>query len=497
MLCNIDQNLIKDARRILTLLCFASRPLTLRELIDGIAVEINDPIGLDNDCRLEDYNDIHDICPGFIDINLAADQTSETHTEKEFSPTLQIAHFSVQEYLESDRIRHQNAAIFSLTSVTAHAEIAQICLVYLLEHDLSTPELDQSILKEYPLANFAASHWYHHYQRTADLAAEMNHLILRLFQQKGSFMTWVKLHDIDQNGRESVHLDRTSDDIADPVYYISLLGLDKALYDFINIRQLESSEIPAISSTSALEISKMINAQGGFFGNALIAASDRGHEKTVQLLLDRGADVNARNGRYNNALYLASWQGHENIVQLLLSKGADIDAQVGYYGNALHVASLQGHKKTVQLLLERGADVNAQGGRFGNALQSALSGDYVSVQLLLDRGADVNAQGGYFGIALQAAAYVGHDRAVRLLLDRGVNVNAQGGRYSNALYAASFEGYKTIVQFLLDRGADVNAQCGYYGNALQAASASGHEDVVQVLLDNGASVSKMEDMVEN
>lgn len=46
MLCNIDDHLIEDARRILTLLCFAARPLTVPELIDGIAVEIEGSIGL-------------------------------------------------------------------------------------------------------------------------------------------------------------------------------------------------------------------------------------------------------------------------------------------------------------------------------------------------------------------------------------------------------------------------------------------------------------------
>ncbi|KAL8991075.1 MAG: hypothetical protein Q9169_007954, partial [Polycauliona sp. 2 TL-2023] len=40
MLCNIDGYLAEDARRILTLLCFASRPLKVEELIDGVAVEI-------------------------------------------------------------------------------------------------------------------------------------------------------------------------------------------------------------------------------------------------------------------------------------------------------------------------------------------------------------------------------------------------------------------------------------------------------------------------
>ncbi|OCK72824.1 hypothetical protein K432DRAFT_278319, partial [Lepidopterella palustris CBS 459.81] len=63
------------------------------------------------------------------------------------------------------------------------------------------------------------------------------------------------------------------------------------------------------------------------------------------LLLDKGADVNAQGGEYGNALYAASDRDHEQVVRLLLDKGADVNAQGGEYGNALQAASYRGHEQ--------------------------------------------------------------------------------------------------------------------------------------------------------
>ena len=219
MLCKIDPGLIKDARRILTLLCFASRPLTLPELIDGIAVETTEPTGLNKDRRLEDYDDIHNICPGFITLNVADARL-----------TVQIAHFSVQEYLESDRIRLQKAMIFGLNSVKAHAEIAQICLIYLLQPKLSSSVLNRNLLEEYPLAKFAAEYWHFHYKSTANPNSKLDAIVLRLFQQEDSFERWVELHDVD---------DLALNDRGNPVYYASLLGLEQPLHGLLGTKGRE------------------------------------------------------------------------------------------------------------------------------------------------------------------------------------------------------------------------------------------------------------------
>jgi ankyrin repeat protein len=61
---------------------------------------------------------------------------------------------------------------------------------------------------------------------------------------------------------------------------------------------------------------------GGEYGNALQAASARGHEQVVKTLLDKGAEVNAQGGKYGNALYAASCKGHKQVVKMLLDAGA-------------------------------------------------------------------------------------------------------------------------------------------------------------------------------
>ena len=541
MLCNINYHLAEDARRILTLLCFAERPLTVQELIDGVAVEINgDSSGLNHKRRLQDSHGIRDICGGFIDIyteesyiykegkyekqqeeeeeDEEAEEEEEEEDEEEeeeeeeeveeeeeeeqeegvegeigVTQTVRIAHFSVQEYLTSERIRHQKAAAFSLTSDTAHTEIAQICLAYLCDRGLSQPKLDLRILKDHPLAQYAAKFWYGHYKKTASLAREVNEFILKLFRCQNSFVTWIRLDDPDGHSdlvfRDELRsrISRSLDRIPNPIYYASLLGLNQTLRALISVSQDES------------EMSKQINANGGDLGNALQAASYNGHDHVIHILLDNGADISAQGGFYGHALQAASHSGHGHVIHILLDNGADINAQGGYYGHALQAASDEGHFQIVQLLLKRGANVNAQGGVYGNALQAASFNSHIQiVQLLLDNGAHVNTQGGkIYNNALQAASCNSHYEVVQLLLDNGAHVNAQGRLYNYALEGASSKGHYEVVRLLLDNGAHVNAQDRWHSNALEAASRKGYDKVVQLLLDNGAHVNAQGRLYDN
>ena len=528
MLCNIDSYWIEDARRMMTMLCFASRPLTVQELIDSVAVELEIPAGLNRKRRLQDSDGIREICGGLVDIFLVEDVSGEvgyfgaededasedgeasveiSHNDPPTSglppnrivPTVRIAHFSVQEYLESRRIHGKKAASFGLSSITAHAEIAEVCLIYLLEPGLSRSKTNQAILKEYPLAYFAATYWYYHYTKT-EKPTGLDTRILRLFQSQTSFATWERLHNVD-DAFEPDFVDpifpiagcsRRRDDIPTPVYYASLLGLDKVLHGLLQSEQVESTKTSAPALTTTPKASKQTFSAAGRLGGALQAASYHGNDHIIQILLDSGFDINDRGGYDDkgSALQVTSFLGHKRVVQILLDRGADINVESLFFANALQVASGQGHKEVVEILLNRGADVNAQSGKRGSALQQAsCSGHEEIVQILLDRGADVNEKSESYGSALIEASAWGNREVVEMLLNRGADINAQRTGYRGALQEASRQGHKEVVEILLARGADVNLQSQRYGTALCGASRDGRGEIVQMLIDSGARVS--------
>lgn len=75
----------------------------------------------------------------------------------------------------------------------------------------------------------------------------------------------------------------------------------------------------------------------------------------MQLLLEKGPEINVQGGFFGNALQAASSEGHDSIVQFLLKNGAEINTEGGFFGNALQSASYRGHSMIVQLLLKNRA----------------------------------------------------------------------------------------------------------------------------------------------
>ncbi|KAJ5359789.1 hypothetical protein N7517_008980 [Penicillium concentricum] len=487
ILCRVPACLMDRVKKILEIIVAARRPLTIQEMAMALGIATSsgspttkqaglDPIGL--------HGKLRRWCGLFVFTN---------------NSKIYLIHQTAREFLiEKKNSSYPNSTYWnSLTH--AEDQMGEICLRYLLMEDLECDE-DRSGSLAGCFLEYSAAYWPDHVRNMAltSIQKETDRMH-RLYNINGKpFSMWFPifwktvrpyerapvmsaLHLAALNGHEhEVHailsvdksdLNRPDGTKSYPVIWASLNGHDR-IVEFL------------------LERGADVNAQGGTYGDALQAACSRGHDKIAQMLLERGADINAQGRGYGNALQAACAGGHDKIAQMLLERGADINAQGRGYGNALQAACYGGHDKIAQILLERGADINAQGRGYGNALQAACAGGHDKIaQILLERGADLNAQGGAYGNALQAACAGGHDKIAQILLERGADINAQGRGYGNALQAACAGGHDKIAQILLERGADINAQGRGYGNALQAACAGGHDKIAQILLERGADLN--------
>ena len=315
---------------------------------------------------------------------------------------VRLAHFSIKEYLDSERILEGTAKDFHLDAADEHRFLAQSCLTYLMHYSNDTMEIATAVDQHvYPLLYYSANTWYYHSSRQSDGDMERE---VRLLTGAAFTHCWL-LHDVSSFGRYELLCYKEStlngSRPAQAIYFASYLGLQKL------------TELLLAKGADA-------NAWGWYFGSALKAASSRGHKDIVELLLARGADVNAQGGTYGNVLHAACEEGYKDTVELLLARRADVNTSGGFYGSALQVASYSGYKDIVELLLAKGADVNAQGGFYGNALQASVEEDNIEiVERLLTAGADVNAQGGKYGNALQAAEYWRHEEIADILLAAG------------------------------------------------------------------------------
>lgn len=401
------------------------------------------------------------------------------------STYVRLAHFTIKEYLMSNRLAESSANCFYFTETDAHLHIAHSCLAYYLQ---CIAHLDQDI-SNLELTGYAFENWILHLEmvprelwsdNVSSLAARalaMRSLSLRTIFEADE-PTLAELTGVDM--ALSLRIEFTK-----PHLYTALKG-------FTHLTDMLIGGGPGIDTYLTQEDMDM----------ALHHAVLGGCIDMVRLLLDKGADCSASNGRIRSALEAAAYKGHLAITKLLLDEGPSAYAQKGTMSSALRAAVSGGHLDVVRLLVSRGADIDASilnacvevAGKRTHTLS------FECLDFLLNSGADVNGQDPTNGAALHfAAANMFHpdgNQCIRLLLERGADVNLPGGEYGSPLQAMCYgRPYLSDIQLLLDRGADINAEGGKYGTALQALFANRRlgshpkTDIAKFLVKKGANIN--------
>jgi ankyrin repeat protein len=173
----------------------------------------------------------------------------------------------------------------------------------------------------------------------------------------------------------------------------------------------------------------------------ILAARRAGNSRTVQLLLERGANATERNDSGVGPVLAGAASGDVETVRLLLDAGAKADdfpksnkpraADIAAgFRTPLMWAAYHNDVRLVRLLLERGANPN-QSTYFGNPLSHACWSDsFEAAELLIARGANVHARDGlanFTPLHWAAGTESPHPQLVKLLLAHGANPNAAGG----------------------------------------------------------------------
>ena len=387
----VPKEMWKDTHCILQWIMVSSRPLRVEELAEVFAIDFD-----------EERSGIPTFDPSWRDASaetavLSACSTLVAIVDGRWGAKIvQFSHFSVQEYLTSDRIANaKHVSRFHIRPKLAHTLLAKACLSVLCQLDHG---IDRAKINNFPLAEYAAEHWVEH-ARVDDVSSYIRDGMDLLFDKnKPHFSAWIWLNNIDNDSAHYRHTNCRKQPDAVPLYYAALCGFCGLVKRLLTAHPED------------------LYAEGGVWGAPLNAALAKGHLDVVLFLLGHGADGENRGIKDQTGLHIASSRGYTDVVRSLIDRGADLNAkcrdwdgghQIAVTWTPLHVAISHKHHDVAILLLEGGADTEIRS-------RSSSSDPFTKTWSGLDQ---------------------------------------------TALYMASSQGYADVVRSLIDRGADLNTKC--------------------------------------
>ena len=361
ILQNIPKQKWQHAHRLFQCVVAARRPLRVEELAEIFAIGFgpNSASNLVEDWRPSNPEEaVFSACSTLITI-----------IDDGGSKIVQFSHFSVKEYLTSDRLQTSdvmNIRQFYISLEPAHTIMARACLAVLLQLE---ENVDNERLATFPLALYAARNWVVH-AKFENVASQVQEAMEDIFDpSKPHFLEWIRIHNVDDIHSNIGRLEESG--ISTPLFFVALCGFSGLARHLIITRALD------------------VNAKVHFGQTPLFAASRMGHVDVAQVLLDHGADINALDIYDQTILSWASSEGHSKVVQLLLEHGANVNTPNNYdHTTALYRACESESLEVVRLLLDHGADVQIPDKDGLIPLEVATRQAHHDIaQLLMDRGA--------------------------------------------------------------------------------------------------------------
>jgi Ankyrin repeats (3 copies) len=363
------------ARRLLSCLVVAFRPLRVEELAEVFAVDFDDEEGiprLNPNWRWEDQEQaLLTSCSSLIAI---------VKSGASLARVVQFSHFSVKEFLTSTRLATSSADLlrYHISPEPAHTILAQACLsIFFRSGDQSHEQ--NGVRNNSPLTKYAIQHWTAH-ARYENVSSCMRKAMEYLFDlDKPYFAAWRQLHDVDTSptNLSTFYLFTSKRSDAVPLYYAALCGLQDLVERLI------------------LKYPQHVNASGGYYVRPIVAALAGEHFQIARILRNNGAHVDVSGHNGTTPLHSAAFLTRSQVVRVLLECKADINARTSFSETPLHYASespFEASNEVIRLLLEHGADLNACSNDHSTPLHMAMERRNVkAVRVLLEHGANVHA----------------------------------------------------------------------------------------------------------
>ena len=486
------------ARRMLQWIACALRPLSVSELVDALAIEI-DSDRLDPDDRIINPSRmIANCCGSLIEIEKDKD-------------IVRVAHASVQDFLISSLYTKEPYSALMVDPQDAHCMIARSCITYLsfgsLTYVAAGEDLNAALakfeqhFKRNGFLEYVSLHWWEHIER-AGFDIDLCQTLLRFLRSECHMVHWLQIfHRLrgDNGSRLSSPAVGTVYDILhafqvfDPKrQYMEIWNFVERLQRPAGNRLLRWQQF--MQSTECYWLPIQV---AGFFDFV----------DTVQHELGQGVDVDARDCSGLTALSFAAQGDGVASVKLLLKNGADRDCQTSRYGRtplmwivkadfvSPRVVASGEPYRSARVLLEAGANVDLQDEEERRTFLHHLSTawketDYevALVKLVLEynpRSAGIRDYRGF--TPLDLAVRKQSPRIAELLIKHGAPVDFQG-YWKRPIHHACTIGNLAVVSVLVAAGADVDCQQPSDGaTPLHVAARFRLPDIGDLLLKSGAS----------
>ena len=473
ILRDINEDNREHARRLLHCLAAAVRPLRVEELAEILAFDFDNVQGgipkFHAGWRCKDQEEaVLSTCSSLIAI-----------VGDPYHRVVQFSHFSVKEFLTSNRLASptRDVSRYHILPGHAHTILAQACLGFLLHLD---DHVDKESVRRFPLAEYAGQHWVAHAQ-FENVASRVKDGMRSLFDpDKPYFVSWLGIYNVDyQTQYPPPH-------VPNPLYYSALCGFHDVVEHL------------------AINHPQLVNAIGNRCGSPLLAALDGKHIQVAEFLLRHGGQIDIRGKNGQTPLHMASelFRGNDDTgdeaVRFLLKHGADVHSRRDDLYTPLHLISSHGTIEAAQMLIERGADVHSRNAEGETPLHMPGTRHFVKdsyvAQLLIERGANVDALDENHDTPLIRAVERCWTTIARILLEHGAEPNVKNNDGKTLLHVLlgsdwgydDEDGAQRIAQLLLEHGVSVDAQDEDHKTPLHLAVKCGTPELTQTLLEHGA-----------